>query len=161
VTPIEFRGRRLAFILGCAAQYLLFLPLVVFVTTRGPEPLGVVEALVGFTGVALLLIVPVGLWIGRHRVVLDDVGIHTFRGAKMTRSVGWTEIERCAWYYESFWRRTLKGSQILITRKPATPFAAARSTGIGSIWFVTKPARQAATEALRLSCETHGVIYSG
>jgi hypothetical protein len=109
----------------------------------------------------LVLIVPSGLWIGRHRVIFDDAGIHTLRGTKTTRSVAWTDIERCSWYYESFWRRTLKGSQVLITRKPATPFSAPRPIGIGSVWFVTKPARQAAAEALRLACESHGVVYCG
>jgi hypothetical protein len=159
VRPIEFRGRRLAFMLGCTAQYLLFLPLIVLVSTRGAEPIGAVEAAVVFVGMALFLIVPGGLWIGRHRVVLDDDGIHTLRGTKTTRFVAWTDIERCSWYYESFWRRTLKGSQVLITRKPATPFSVSRPVGIGSVWFVTKSARQTAAEALRIRCETHGVIY--
>jgi hypothetical protein len=161
VTPIEFRGRRLAFMLGCTAQYLLFLPLVVFVATRGAEPLGLFDAVVVFGGMALFLIVPIGLWIGRHRVVFDDAGIHTLRGTKMTRSVAWADIEQCSWYFESFWRRTLKGSQVLVTSKPASPFAVSRPIGIGSVWFVTKPAREAAAEALCVACETHGVIYCG
>jgi hypothetical protein len=128
---------------------------------RGTDPLSPVEATVGFVGFVLLLAVPSGLWIGRHRVVLDDDGVHTLSGTRMTRSISWREIDRCSWYFESFWRRTLKGSQVFITRKAATPFSVPLPTGIGSVWLVTTSVRHAAADALRLACEAHGVIYSG
>jgi hypothetical protein len=66
---------------------------IAVVATRGAEPLGTAEAAIVFAGIALFLIVPSGLWIGRHRVVLDDTGIHTLRGTKTTRSVAWSDIE--------------------------------------------------------------------
>jgi integral membrane sensor domain MASE1 len=45
--------------LGCTAQYLLFLPLIVWVATRGADPLGTAEGVILFAGMALVLIVPI------------------------------------------------------------------------------------------------------